>query len=131
MRSISSRGSVERLVLGADGLVFGLDVALDLLDAGLVDEDLDARLELVVAASVEVVDAQDGRAVGEQLGFGQEVADLLGHHRRAALAAADPDARSRCSPASLRFTSSPMSWTWIAARSFGAPVTASLNLRGR
>ena len=57
----------------------------------LVDEDLDARLVLVVAPSVHVVDAQDRLRIGEQILLRQEVADLLAEHRRAAHAAADID----------------------------------------
>ncbi len=60
-----------------------------------MDEDLDARLVFVVAAAFQVVDAQDRRRVGEQILFGQEVADLLGDHRCAPLAAADIDDKAK------------------------------------
>jgi hypothetical protein len=43
--------------------------------AGLVDEDLDARLVLVVAPAVAVVDAHDRFEIGEQVSPGQELAD--------------------------------------------------------
>jgi hypothetical protein len=45
---------------------------------GLVHQDLDARLVLVVAPAVAVVDAQDRLEIGEQVLLRQEVADLLG-----------------------------------------------------
>ena len=63
----------------------------DRLHAGLMDEDLDARLELVVAASVHVVDAEDRLGIGEQVLLRQEVADFSAEHRSAAHAAADID----------------------------------------
>ena len=60
-----------------------------------MDEDFDARLELVVASSVHVVDAQDRLGIGEQILFRQEVADLLAEHRGAAHAAADIDGKAQ------------------------------------
>ena len=69
----------------------GLDLVADRLDARLVDEDLDARLVLVVAPPVAVVDAQDALEIGEQVLVRHEAVDQLGDHRRAAQAAADPD----------------------------------------
>ena len=89
MARMSASGSFSSLSFSA--CPFGLDLAGELLGAGLVHEDLDARLVLVVAAAVEIVHAHDRRRVGEQVLLGQEVADLLGDHRRAALAAADID----------------------------------------
>jgi hypothetical protein len=68
-----------------------LDRTRDLRRAHLVDQDLDARLVLVVPSAFEVVDAEDGLAVGEQVGLREEVAHLPRHHRRPSLAAADPD----------------------------------------
>ena len=55
----------------------------------LVNEDLDARLVLVVAASIEIVDAHDRLEIGDQFMLGQEVAHRHADHRRAAEAAAD------------------------------------------
>ncbi|MNE92210.1 hypothetical protein D3C80_1899100 [compost metagenome] len=52
-------------------------------------EDLDARLVFVVAAAVQVINAHDSRGVGQEILFRQEVANLLGDHRRTALPAAD------------------------------------------
>ncbi len=69
--------------------------------------------------------------VGEQVLLRQEVADLLGDHRRAALPAADIDGKAQFALARCFFRCRPMSCTWIAARSRSAPVTAILNLRGR
>src|SRR5690606_10122690 len=69
----------------------GLDLLADLLDAGLVDEDLDARLELVVAAPVAVVDAHDALEIGEQVLVLDEIAAELRDHGGAAKTAADPD----------------------------------------
>ncbi len=73
------------------GGVFRLDRLAERRLALLVDEDLDARLELVVAPAFEIVDAQDRVDVAQQVALGQEVADLLGDERRAAEAAADID----------------------------------------
>src|SRR5947209_15048049 len=68
-----------------------LDRHLDLRLAHFMDEDFDTRLELVVAPSLLIVDAKDRFDVSNEIGLRQEVAHLLGDHRRAALAAADPD----------------------------------------
>ena len=65
--------------------------AREVVGADLVHQDLDARLVLVVAPAVQIVDAQDGLQVAQQVGLGQVVADQLGDDRRAALAAADVD----------------------------------------
>ena len=67
------------------------DGVADRVGALLVDEDLDARLVLVVAAPLEIVHAQDRVRVGEQVGLGQKLADAVRDQRRAALAAADID----------------------------------------
>ena len=104
MRAISSSGSVSapsrdplRTPPRPRARIFS--------DAGLVDEDLDARLVLVVAAAVQVVDAQDRLEIGEQILLGQEVADLLADHRRAAHAAADIDGEAELARRRSRFTS--------------------------
>ena len=57
----------------------------------LADRDLDARLELVVAAPNGVVDLQDGLDVGKQVHLGQEVADDRSDHRGAPEPATDGD----------------------------------------
>ena len=86
------RRQVERL--GVAGGEFGLDRLAERLDALLVDEDLDARLELVVAPAFQIVDAQDRFDVAEQVALRQEVADLAADHRRSAEAAADIDGKA-------------------------------------
>ena len=58
-------------------------------------QDLDARLVLVVAPALQIVDAQDGLQVAQQVGLGQLVADQLGDDGRAALAAADVDGKAQ------------------------------------
>ncbi len=90
-------GQGERRV--ADALPFLLDLATDLLGAGLVDEDLDPRLELVVAPAELVVDAKDRLAIGEHVLFRQEIADLVGDERRPPEPAADIDRETQ--PAGL------------------------------
>src|SRR5262249_38485688 len=55
----------------------------------LVNQDLDARLELVVASSIEIVDAHDGFEITDQLVLGQEVAHRDADDGRSALAAPD------------------------------------------
>src|SRR5690606_19210281 len=73
---------------------FLLDPAGHFLNADLMDEDLDARLVLVVAPAEEVVDAQDRRAIGEQIRFREKIANPFGQERRASLAAADEDRKA-------------------------------------
>ena len=65
----------------------------------LAHRDLDARLELVIAAPDSVVDLQDGLDVGEQVRLRQEVADDRSDHRSAPEPATDADLvsdRARC-----------------------------------
>ena len=62
--------------------------------ADLVNEDLDPRLVLVVAAAVAVVDAKAGLGVAHHLQRGHEIADHRRDHRGAAHAAADVEARA-------------------------------------
>ena len=83
---------VERLrVAGGE---FGLDLAAQRLERLLVHQDLDARLELVVAPSLEIVDAQDRLDIAEEVALGQEFADLAADERRAPHAAADIDGKA-------------------------------------
>ena len=56
---------------------FLLDLAREGLHAKTVQEDLDARLMDIVATAVQVVDAQNGFDVAEQIPLGQLIADLL------------------------------------------------------
>ena len=72
----------------------GLDVLAELVDAELIDEDLDARLVNVVAAAVKIVNAQDRLDVGEEMLLGEKGADLLSDIGRAAHAAADEHAKA-------------------------------------
>ena len=62
MRAISSSGSFSAPL--ADLLPLLLDLRAELVGADLVHQDLDARLEHVVAPAVQIVDAQDGFQVG-------------------------------------------------------------------
>ena len=70
----------------------GLRLSLD--DILLVQEDLDARLELVVAPAFHVVDAQDRLDVAEKIALGQEFAHLAADEGRPAEAAADIDGKA-------------------------------------
>src|SRR5690242_14709816 len=73
---------------------FLLDVARELRGRAFLDEDLDARLPLVVAAAETVVRAQDRIEVIEDLRTRKELADHVSHERRAAEPAADDDAKA-------------------------------------
>ena len=79
-------GQRERTLLDRGPL--GLDEGGEFLDTELVHEDLDTRLEEVVAPAELVVDAQDGLEIGEEMLLRQEPAHGLGDERRASLAAA-------------------------------------------
>ena len=70
---------------------FSLDRLAQRLEALLVQQDLDARLVLVVAPAFEIVDAQDRLGIGEQITLRQEIARLVADERRAAEPAADID----------------------------------------
>ena len=56
-----------------------------------MDQDLDARLVLVVPPALEIVDPHDGVDIGQEVLFGQEVADGCGDERGAAEPASDED----------------------------------------
>src|SRR3984885_14150072 len=73
---------------------FRLDLLAQSLEAFFVHQDLDARLELVVAPSFEIVDAQDRLDIAEEVALGQKVADHTPDHRRSAETAADIDAKA-------------------------------------
>ena len=77
-------------VLLEDGAVLGLHRVDELLPLGL-HQDLDARLVLVVAPAGQVVGADHGLDVVEQLVPGQELAHHAADDRRAAHAAAHLD----------------------------------------
>src|SRR5262245_34000967 len=79
----------------ADALPFLVDLATDLFRPRLVDEDLDTRLELVVAPAEEIVYAQNRLDIGEYVFLGKEVANLVSDHRRAAETAADIDGETK------------------------------------
>ena len=89
MRSISVGGKVGAFL--ADALPFCFDLTAVFFDAEGVDEDLDAGLVDVIAAAMQIVDAQHGLQIGEQILLRQERLHLLGDVGRAALAAADKD----------------------------------------
>ncbi len=82
-------GMIERQPAVAHLLPLLVDLLGELLDAELVDQDLDARLVDVVAAAVLVVDAQDRLDIAQDVAAGHERLDGLGDERRAAEAAAD------------------------------------------
>ena len=90
----------QRLAVGAVEIAAAvqellLDLGLEDIEAALVDGDLDARLVFVVAASRQVVGGDDRLDIGQQVFLGQEVADHLAQHRRAAQTAAHPDLEAR------------------------------------
>src|SRR5262249_23148639 len=82
-------GKVERAPANALPLLFHL--GRKALAPELVHQDLEPRLVLVVAPAIEIVDAQDRLEVAQEIGLGQGLANELGQHGRAALAAADVD----------------------------------------
>ena len=77
---------LQRAVL--DLGILGLDFLAHLLGADLVHQDLYARLVEIVAPAVAVVDAQRRLEIGQKLVLGQELAQRLADHRRAAQPAA-------------------------------------------
>ena len=81
------RGHQHRGRVGQQGLELGIDGVDEALPLGL-DQDLDARLEGVVAPTVEVVDAHHGLDEDEDLRPGHEVVHRRGDHRRSPHAAA-------------------------------------------
>ena len=69
--------------------------------------------------------------VGQQVVLRQEIADLLGDHRRAALAAADIDGKAELAlVVLLQMQADIVRSGWRRGRA-RRPVTAILNLRGR
>ena len=85
-------GQVDRVLVRR--LPVGLDLLAEFVDAELIDQDLDARLMDVVAATMEIVHAQDRLDVGEQVLLRQERPDLLPDIGRAPHAAADQNAEA-------------------------------------
>ncbi len=79
----------------ADFFPFRIDLAGQLFDAGFMHKDLDARLELVVTPTMKIIDTDDCRHIGQHVLDGQEVTNFLGHHRRAALPAADINGKAK------------------------------------
>ena len=77
-----------------DCFPFGFDVAREHRWRAFLHQDLDARLVLVVAASVAVVDAQDRIQVVQDFRARQELANDVADDRRAAEATADDDAKA-------------------------------------
>jgi hypothetical protein len=80
---------VERERVAIDLREFLLDEPRERLDAGLLHEDLDPRLELVVATPELVVRAEHRLGVREQIALRQERADALAEDRRPAEPTAD------------------------------------------
>ena len=104
-----ARGQGRRGEIGADAIDFrlrqgqratamigklGLDLGANNVGAFLVHQDFYARLVFVIAPPFEIIDAKNGIGVGEEIGFRQEVADLMRDHGRAAEAAADKDGKA-------------------------------------
>ena len=75
---------------------FLFDLARVFLLAQLVDEDFDARLVLVVAPAIAVVDAKAGLGVGDELIERHKVADHGRDHGCASHTAAGKEARTDC-----------------------------------
>ena len=92
MRATSSGGRSSSSAVARGEL--RLDLLAQRLEALLVQQDLDARLELVVAPAFEIVDAQDRLDIAEQVALGQELAHLAADERRAPEAAADIDGKA-------------------------------------
>ena len=97
----------------------GVDALGEYFRRQRLDQNLDARLELVVAAAVTVVNPQDGIEVAQQVLPRQEFVDEAADDRRPAKAATDRNAKPS-SPASFFTASRPISCTSIAARSLTA-----------
>ncbi len=88
LRSRAISASSTRGPLVADQFPLGLDAPPEFLDAERAHQDLDARLGQVVAPAFQVVDAQDGLEIRQQVLARQEVAHHLADDGRAAEAAA-------------------------------------------
>src|ERR1700730_3676357 len=71
-----------------------LDPGANGVRALLVKKDFYPRLEFIVAPAFEIVDAQNCIGVREEIGLGQEVANLMRDERGAALAATDVDGKA-------------------------------------
>ena len=94
-------GKFFRVGIGAravEGGKFSFNIGFDLLQAGLMHQNLDARLIFIVTAAIAVIDAQNGGEIGQQVFAGQEVAHHLAHHRRAAQTAAGNHAVADLAP---------------------------------
>ena len=63
---------------------FLLDLGAEGLDADFMNEEFDPRLAFVVAPPFEIVDAQRGFEIAEQIFARQEIAQDRAFHRRAA-----------------------------------------------
>ena len=78
--------------------VFRFNFRLEFFRADFVNQNLDARLVLVVPAAIEVINPHDGLEISHQFFLRQEVTNRDRDHRRAALATANhhfPANRSR------------------------------------
>ena len=79
----------------AQMLPLGVRLLAELLRGHGANQNLDARLVLVVAPPVAVVDAQNRFQVGEQMPLRQAFANQAADHRRTAKAAADVEVEER------------------------------------
>ncbi len=130
MRSSSSCGRVSTPPLTS--AILGLDLFADLVDAGLVDQDLDARLVLVVAAAVAVVDAQDALEIGEQMLVLARTAGSAWRSSACGPGRRRPRPPSRSRPRAFIAACRPISWKLDGRAVMTAPpLMAILNLRGR
>ncbi len=93
-------GNTIQLLLGQGGRAvlgvrpFGVDLLGEDLGSQRLDQNLDARLVLVVTTAIAVVHTQDGIEIGQQVLPWQKLADLRAHHRGAAEAATNQDAEA-------------------------------------
>ena len=102
------------------------------LGAEAGDQDLDARLARCCRAGrggCRRAGSPPGTTAGRRAGRSSRM--RRAEIGRAAEAAADQHLEAQLAVRRRAAGSRPMSCTWIAARSVGAPVTAILNLRGR
>ena len=118
-----------RHVLGS--CVLRLDHLAEFLRTDSFDENLDASLVDVVAATFEVVHAQDRFEICEQLSLRQKLANDVTDHRRATQSATNEHFEADLTVSHCERGGDRCRELREAARSCGEPVTAILNLRGR
>src|SRR5690606_17275187 len=79
----------------------GLDLLGEHLGREFPHQNLDTRLVLVVAPTVQVVDAKHGLEVAQQMLPGDRLANQASKYRRAAQAATDPHVESQSAAVGL------------------------------